>query len=276
MNTTRLVMAVLLLFGLGLSTAQADEKPNPLVDTFEIKIGGYFTTLDTDIRLDLSHEDLGTIISLEDDLDFSSDEKIWRLSGAWLFGSKRRHQLQLSYYKLARDSTAIIEEEIEWEDEVFPINAEVTGFFDISFAQLSYSYWALSREKTALGVSLGVVQVELKAGLDLVEVSQELTAATDISTDLPVPQLGLQLRQEIVPKLLFIATAQYIYVSSIGDYSGSVLFAGGGLEYRPFEHFGFGATYEYGNLNIEAEKGEFTGELDFAVSGLQAYIRFAF
>jgi len=268
---------LIMLFCATVTTAtQADETPNPLVDTVEVKVGGFFTSLDTNIRLDISTEDLGTIIDLEDDLDFSSSEEIWRLSGAYLFGRTRRHQLKLEYYKLSRDSMATIDEEIEWEDEVFPIEAEVTGFFDVEFAQLSYTYWAMSREKTALGATLGVVQIGLKAGIDLVEATQALSAGTDVNTDVPVPLLGLQLRQEIVPRLLFIAGAQYIYVSSIGDYSGNVLFAMGGLEYRPWEHFGFGVNYEYGKLEVEAEKGDFTGELDFTVHGLQAYLRFGF
>lgn len=274
MNRACLVVVLLLLWGVGIPAAQADESENPLVDRIEVKLGGYFTNLDTRLRLDVSTEELGTIISLEDDLDFSHKETLFRTSGAVLFG--RRHQLQLSYYKLARDSYATIDEEIEFEDEVFPINAEVTGFFDVVFAQLSYNFWAVTKERTALGISLGVVDVDLKAGIDLVEDTQGFSAETDLDTDVPVALLGLQLRQVIVPRLLFVGSAEYIYISSIGDYSGNVLFLSGGLEYRAFEHVGFGLNYEYGNLEVDAEKGDFIGDLQFTVQGVQAYIRFAF
>lgn len=266
---------VLLMGVTTISSAQSDESENPLIDRFEFKLGGYFTSLDTTLRLDVDHEDFGTIIGFEDDLDFDKNQTLFRISGAMLLGS--RHQLRLGYYSLDRSSSARIEEEFEWGDETFPFDADVDAFFNLDFIEFSYTYWAITKEKTALGVALGLVSVGLESGIGLQgDRDNGISRETDLKTDVPVPLLGVQVRHAIIPKLILLGGVDYIYISSLGDYSGSVLFLNGGLEYRAFEHLGFGLGYSYGNLSVESTRRLFTGEIDYTMQGLQGYLRFNF
>jgi hypothetical protein len=271
------VAALVLLFMCvtGIAKAQAEQGDIPLIDHFEIKLGGYFTSLDTNLRLDLNSEETGTLINFEDDLDLDKRQTIYRLSAAMLF--KKRHQVRLGYYQLDRSSSSRIEEEIDWGDETFPVNADVDAFFNLYFIEISYTYWALAREKTALGVALGLVSVGVESGIVLVgEREHGIGIDTDLKTDVPVPLIGVQVRHAIIPKLILMGKGDFIYVNSLGDYSGSVLFIGGGLEYRAFKYMGFGLTYDYGHLDVEARSNLFTGEIDYTMQGLQGYLRFNF
>lgn len=277
-RVTSMRIAAILVLLLGVNTipiARAAEEIPPLIDHFDIKIGGYFTSLDTTLRLDVNSEDLGSLVKFEDDLDFNKTHTVIRISAAMLF--KERHQLQLGYYGLDRSSSDRIEEEIEWGDETFPVNADVKGFFNLDFIELSYTYWALKKEKTALGVNLGLVAVGLETGLGLQgEGEQGFSTETDVNTDVPVPLIGAQVRYAIIPRLLLIGKGDFIYVNSLGDYSGTVFFLGGGLEFRAFEHVGFGLFYDYGHLDVQAQRQVLTGEIDYTMQGVEGYIRFNF
>ncbi len=259
----------------GTSIARAAENVPPLIEHFDIKIGGYFTSLNTKLRFDLNSVDEGTRIKFEDDLDFDKTQMVFRISAAMLF--KERHQVLLGYYGLDRTSSGRIEEEIKWGDETFPVDADVKGFFNLDFIEFSYTYWALKKEKTALGVSLGLVAVGLESGIGLQgDREQGISTETDLNTDVPVPLIGVQVRHAIIPKLLLIGKGDFIYVNSLGDYSGSVFFLAGGLEFRAFENVGFGLMYDYGHLDVEAERQVFTGDIDYTMQGVQGYIRFNF
>ena len=183
-NLKRLI--ALLTFLLAVPTlAGVTVDQSQVLDRWTVHIGGYVTSLGTDIRLD-GPNGTGTTISLEDDLGFSSSESVPQFVGGVILG--QRHQISLSYFKTERTSSTTITKEIEWGDEVFPINIDVRAFLDTEFLTLGYTYWFYSSEKTAVGVSGGLTKFNLRSGIQVGGQQSGIGIENDIDTDLPVPQ----------------------------------------------------------------------------------------
>jgi len=96
------------------------------------------------------------------------------------------------------------------------------------------------------------------------------------STDLPVPVLGLAFKYGILEKLILHAYGDFLPSVEIGDVDGSLTNLTAALEYRAFEHVGFGGSYNLLDVDVDVDKGSFRGAVDYSIEGAQLYLRLAF
>jgi len=244
-----------------------------VLDRWAVHIGGYVTSLGTDIRLD-GPNGTGTTISLEDDLGFSSSESVPQFTAGVILG--QRHQISLSYFKTDRTSSTTITKEIEWGDEVFPINIDVSAFLDTEFLTLGYTYWFYSSEKTAIGISGGLTQFNLRSGIEIGGRDAPIGVATDIDTDVPVPQLGASINYALPARFVLIGKLGYISFTDVGGFSGDISSAIAGIQYRPWKHIGFGVNYNWILYDIDSEETGFAGAFEYTIQGFDFYLRLAF
>ncbi len=266
------VTIFLLAAGIGSSTAKADDE-NPMVDKWEFDLGSFFLGSNTDITLYSNVLEEGTKFSLEDDLGFDNSGTSFHLNAAYRIG--RRHQISAGYFNLNRDTTQQLSFDLEWGDETFPIDATVTGYFDMTFLEFGYDYWMLTKERTALSIGLSLSWVSMEAGLGLE--GEEGSIGTDLSSNVPVPTIAMELRQLLVHRLRLTAGLGYMTLSPIPDYKGNVWRSHIGLEHHTFEHVGFGLKYSYDSYDITKETGSLLDwDVAFDLSGFEAYLHFMF
>ena len=272
MITAAILTMFMLASGIAGPTAKAVED-NELVDRWEINLGGIFLGSTTDITLYSNVLGEGTTISLEDDLGFESSPTSIHINAAYLIG--RRHQVSVGYFKLDRDTRQELSFELEWGDEIFPVDTVVTGYFDTTFLEFGYDYWLVTKERTALSIGLSLAWTTLEAGLGVEGVEESLGA--DLSSDVPVPTLGLKLRQHLVHRLILNAGLGYMTLSPLPDYKGDVWRTYLGLEHRTWDHVGFGLKYSYDRYDISKEEGTaLDWDLGFDISGFEVYLHFMF
>lgn len=269
------VVAMTLLMALAAVSAQAgvsvDE--SKVLDRWKFRIGGFLTGLDTKLRLDSpAGQGEGTTISLEDDLGFDSSVSVPRLNLAFIIG--KRHEISAGYFETDRDSTTTLQREIEWEDEVFPINIGVGAFYTTSFFNVAYTYYFYSSETTALGVTGGLVLANLSAGLGVAAIGQGVTVEEDIGTDVPVPQLGFSVNHYLGKRFVLNGLLTYIGFN-LDDWEGSVATALLAVEHRTWKNFGFGLGYSYSNYDIDALSRDFLGKFEYTIDGFEIYARAA-
>ena len=244
-----------------------------VLDRWTLDLGGFLTGLSTDIRLDNPlDESQGTEISLEDDLGFSSSETVPRFRLSFILG--KRHQISAGWYKTDRDSRTTITEEIEWGDETFPVDVDLGAFLNTEFIDVAYTFWFYSSETTALGVTGGLVLATIESGIEIGLVGQEIEIGTDISTDVPVPQLGFSINHYLGARFVLAGDLGYI-AFNLDDWEGSVATANVGVEHRTWKNFGFGLGYGYSDYDIDAKSQDFLGKFNFNVSGFQIFARAA-
>ena len=272
MKRIALVLALLIaVFATG-SQAGVTVDQSKVLDRWTFRIGGFLTGLDTKIRLDSPTGGEGTTVSLEDDLGFSSSESVPRFQLGVILG--QRHEIKGGYYKTDRDSSTTLQRDIEWGDETFPINIGISAFYNTEFVNLAYTYWFYSSESTSLGITGGLVYASLGSGVGISAIGQGIEVEEDISTGVPVPQLGFSVNQYLGKRFVFTGQLGYINFN-LDDFDGSVASARVGVEHRTWRNFGFGLGYGYTGYDIDTLSTNFLGKWEYTVSGFEIYLRAA-
>jgi len=272
MKRLAVVLTLLISFSAVSAYAGVSVDESLVLDRWTFRVGGFLTGLSTDLRLDSPTGGEGTTISLEDDLGFSSSETIPRLNLSVILG--KRHQVGVGWYKTDRDSETTLTRDIEWGDETFPINVDIGGFYNTEFLTVSYTYYFYSSETTALGIQGGLVYANLGAGIGIRLAGPGFEAEEDLSSDIPVPQLGFSVRTYLGKRFVFNGALGYV-AFDLDDWEGSVATALVGVEHRTWKNFGFGLGYSYSAYDVDAKSKDFLGRFEYIIDGFEIYGRAA-
>jgi len=274
MKKLTVVLALLISFSAGTAYAGGvSVDQSKVLDRWTFRVGGFLTGLSTDLRLDNPITgDEGTSISLEDDLGFSSSESVPRLNLGLILG--KRHRILVGWYKTERDSSTTITEEIEWGEETFPIDVTVGAFYNTEFLNFAYTYYFYTSETTSLGITGGLVLANLGSGVGIKLAGLDFDRKNDISTDIPVPQLGFSVNHYLGKRFVFAGTVGYISFN-LDDWEGSVATAIAGVEHRTWKNLGFGVGYSFADYDIDTLAVDFLGAFKYEISGFEFYARAA-
>jgi hypothetical protein len=247
----------------------SDARQDVLFDRIRLTVAGYLPYLDTEMRLDSKQLGTGVRVSMEDDLGLDDSKRSLRLEGGlWL---ARRHRLAFSLLELDRVSTTTVVEEIRWEDEVFVPGVEVVTVLETRTLELQYSYWPVSKERLAVGLTTGFQVESISAGITETGFEVEEDAAADV----PVPFLGVDLRYAITRRLVLEVEAKAVDLS-LGDYAGSLYDLDISLEYRAFRYLGLGFGFSGFDLDGTVDDEDFLGGVEFEHAGVQLFARFRY
>ena len=272
MKRIALVLALLIAAFATQSQAGVSVDQSKVLDRWSLRIGGYLTGLDTTIRLDSPIDGEGTSISLEDDLGFSDSESVPRFRLGLILG--KRHEISGGYYKTDRDSSTTIQREIEWGDEVFPIDLTIGAFYNMEFANIAYTYYFYSSESTALGITGGLVYASLGVGVGAAASGPGVSVEEDVNTSIPVPQLGFTVNHYLGKRFVLAGRVGYI-AFNLDDWEGSVASVGAAIEHRTWNFLGFGLGYGYTDYDVDTLSADFLGQWQYQISGFEIYARAA-
>ena len=107
-------------------------------------------------------------------------------------------------------------------------------------------------ERHDFGVGAGFHWLEISAfirGDILVSGAPNEFRRESVRAEFPLPNVGVWYRYSLSPKWAFRSRFDYLSVE-IGDYNGSLVNASLGLNYRMFENFGFGLSYNIFELDL--------------------------
>lgn len=263
--------------------AHAEEAIHPKLGArVYLDVGGYVPAIDTQLRIDGTVSGTGqrgTVIDLEDDLDFEDRPTLpyallnLRLGQRW--------RIEGEYFALDRDKTTVIDRELEIGDSVFPINSTVNSHFHSDIYRLSAGYSFLKRPNSELGVALGVHVTTFDLGIRTE--GALVTVSETADTLAPLPTLGFYGYYAFSPRWLMQGRAD-IFSLEYEDYSGSLLNLNVAIEYQLAKHVGVGAGYRYVDLELTADKAldigsataDVSGEFQYQYSGPTLYLSFGF
>ena len=269
-------LAVLLL---SVATPAAAQRGyEPLFDKFNLRLEGSWIASSTSMRLDSELLGRGTELDFEDDLDLDGSSTIPSLAFDWQIA--KRHKLGVRWQDLGRDSTSQALEEINWGDEVIPVNANITLSFDITQYFVDYAYFPWVKENWAAGFGLGVRVMEMSATLAWEE--EDLEGSTEAQGTGPLPYLYFEYRRLFSDDWRFVAGLGWLSVK-VEDIEGSQYVGRVGIEYLAGEHWGFGAAFNVATIDVdwkglETESGEslYTGAIELDVNDVSLFARFRF
>jgi hypothetical protein len=223
-------------------------------DRFHIGAGAFFVGHDTFALLRPSGTDIPGI-NVERDTEIPADTSDFRLEGYVRLG--RRHRLVLGYAQMNRDAVSRLKGEIQWDDEIFPVDAQVATLWDTRIVNFKYRFALFKSERVDVGISAGLFAVKVTSGIALSNDIGDVEG--DVSEQAPLPMLGLGLEWEFARGFLLRARGQYLAISIQDTVDGKWGEALAAVEWYPFEslrQLGIGAGYNYADIDVQLEFGE--------------------
>lgn len=253
----------------------AAAQESALFPRFSLTYGSYAGGFDTDVRVDdTTTEAVGTEINLESELGLDDAEQLGRFAVRWR--PFNRHELAATYTAARRSGFEAIDREITFEDNTYPVNAEVTTQFDTDLTELTYTYWLRKRERDGFGLTLGVSRIALDASLVATRPGQSVAITNEATTDVPVALIGAQARFAFGSRVLAEVSGATLPRVEIGEYSGRALTGRAAVEVRLFRALGIGAAYNYFRIDGGIEQLDFTGDISMTVRGAEAFVSLGF
>lgn len=264
-SLTALAAAFLVLLGSPLTTFAADS-PDVLTDPFFVSLGSFILSTDTKVRLDGKIDD-GSLVDWEQKFG-KGDVTRFRIDGFWRFAD--RHKVRFLWFNNRRTNSTTLDEEIEWGDETFPVNAKVKGEFDFDVYELAYEYAFLRRPSYELTGTIGLHYTDLSLALSARGSVNDGQISGDIrkeaSVGAPLPAFGLRALWTLPYNLSLDASAQY-FALSIDEYDGSLADYKVVLTWQPKKWLGLGIGYNQFGVDVNIGKDKFNGSLDWSYRG---------
>lgn len=206
-----------------------------------MSLGTYFVSTDTEIALNGSAGQAGTVIDLERDTRMD-DSNRFRLDGLWRVGGGR-HRVHAMYFDVDRSGSRQIDRQLVVGDTIYPVNAAVSAEFEARIFELAYEYAFLSRESLEVAASIGAHALSFDFGISgngLVNGRPVTGAAESGDTNAPLPVIGLR--------------AMWMFS----------------------EHVGAGVGWNRFTVDVDAKKNSFDGTFDWKYQGAQVFLTGSF
>jgi len=260
--------------------AQAQRAFEPLFDKLNVRVEGSWVSLLTDIRLDSEALGRGTTLSFEDDLDLGSQEIIPTVAFEWQIA--KRHKVGIRWQDISRRSNSQALTEIQWGDEVIPVEAGVTLGFDVTQTFIDYAYFPWVKERWAGGFGLGVRWMDIAATLAWESQGLSNSGSTEAKGTGPLPYLYFEYRLLLSDNWRFKAGLGWLQVR-IGDIDGGQWVGRADIEYLLGRHWGFGGALNIATIDVdwkglENEEGDslYTGAINMDINDVSLFLRFRF
>jgi len=272
------VFLVLVLAAAAPGQAQSDFEP--LFDRFNFKIAGSWMMMTTEIRLDSEIIGEGTTLSFEDDLNLGKNKTVPTVAFEWQIA--RKHKLGVRWQDIGRDSSAHALTEIQWGDEIIPVDADITLGFDITQTFVDYAYYPWVKENWAAGFGLGLRVMGFSATLAWREGNLDVEDSSEVKALGPLPYLYFEYRRLFSDHWRFITGLGWLHVE-IGDIKGGQWIGRTSIEYLLGKNWAFGGALNLAKVNVdwrglENTEGQdlYTGAVDLAVHDLSVFGRVRF
>lgn len=243
-------------------------------ERFSINVGGFAAGLNSDLSFGSTQLGLGLNINLEDALGLKVNSLVLRSEVEYTFGNRFRHSGRFSYYGFFRNSKKVLESELEIGDVTFPVGTNVQSQFNMEIFKLDYAYAIYLDERVKLNATFGFFVMPINFFASAADVQRVATAFVA-----PLPVIGLRTNFAVTPKFYIMQNIELLYIE-IGTFTGSMTDINLRAEYKPWDHFGFGAGLNSYRLSITKTKADssldFVGSIKTGYTGFLLYAKYFF
>jgi hypothetical protein len=275
----------LLLPGMVIHCVAADEpadmqpkEPEFIWEKGSVSVGGLVAVFNS--SLSLSANNLGVTADAEKLLNLQTELTVFQLNAMYRPGETRRNQIDFTYAAYHRSGEGVLDEDLVIGDVTLPAGSTLNTVFNFDIIRTTYSYAFLQDDRMRIAAGLGVYVLPLKYSIKSSAVGEnENLEGADVT--LPLPTLALRTDFLLTHNLYLTAGLDAMYIQ-ISDFKGSLYDAHIALEYRPWEHVGFGVGYTSFSAFVQGSDSSsypganFTGEVDVNYAGLLLYCNFLF
>jgi len=191
----------------------------------------------------------------------------WRFTDRWRF--------EANYFSTDNDGSASTPD-IEWGDAIF--NGKVSISNDTKLARAAVGYSFLKNDRAELGAGAGLHYLDWEAKLtgDATINGEPVFSFTE-----PASVSGFAPNLAFFGNYAFneqwLLTGRFDWISAdINNFSGSLKRFGAAIMYQPFKHVGFGAGYDYLDVDVGYKKNDKKTSINGNVYGPQLFVTLNF
>ncbi|MDI1354558.1 MAG: hypothetical protein PSX36_06555 [bacterium] len=260
-----LIFSSLIFIASGQKNADSLFKPHAY-----LYFSGYVPEITTSIRFDSKTAHIGTVVSLENSLNFDENPKLWRADGYIRAG--KRSAFALTFLSINRNRSWTLERDLKFRDTTFTTGANAKMYFNTNYWGLSYRYSIFSKPTWSAGLSFGLRILTVKTGITA---ESKLFGSYSSNSQLVVPAalVGFHGAAYLWKRLQFRYTWEFLRlnVEGIKIYVFDNNFA---LEYFILKNVGLGASYSEVSYRINEIpfSEEFSGQIEYTVSGFSLFL----
>jgi hypothetical protein len=262
-----------LLLGCHLQSAQAardylSPTPPPYVieDRFRLEVDILHANYETQIRLDETPQNPGTLISAEEDLGLDDTDTVLQLELTLLPGD--HHLVRLHGLSMRRNGYAYLTRNIEWDDRTYAAGQRVDSRINISMIGLTYGWLPFRTDRYEFGVTAGVQIADVEMN---VEVRSEPPEETEEGIA-PIPFVGIEGRYDFSRRWSIDGRYQYLSLSK-DDLDAKITDARFAIRWRKNQHFVLGLGYRLFDLNIESLDEDTPGFVSLGMKGPMLFVQ---
>jgi hypothetical protein len=269
--------ACCLLAGAVAAPAWAQSPAQALLDNkFVFNLGGF--VVNSDVKAGLNGQS-----TTNPDVDFDETfgqagdstriraDALWRITPA--------HQLRYSYFDYSRETSRVIDRDINWGDYTFTVGGLVEVERSFKVHALAYEWAFLRRPTYEVAASFGVhytdLSLQLSGNATVTDANGNVTAVgatvRESSLKAPLPLIGLRGGWVMAPQWYLDGEAR-IFKLDIDGYDGNWSDLGVNVTWMFHPNFGVGAGYNRFYTKVDVDRDNFNGHLKFGYSGLRLFV----
>ena len=228
----------------------AQSEYSTLFDVFNFKFAASWVEMGTELRMDSEATGMGTTLDFEKDLDFVKNQIIPTLGFGWQIAGK--HRLGFRWQEIRRASTSRAYTEIQWGDEVVPIDAEISLNLDIVQYFFDYAYFKWGNERWAAGFGGGLRLMDIRTGLAFSEKTTQIEGSSEAKFLGPLPYVYFEYRRILAKDWRIISGLGWLSVK-VNDIEGSQVIGRVDLEFLAGERWSLGGTLNFAAIHADWE-----------------------
>jgi hypothetical protein len=253
--------------------AQDTAEQHPFLSAkFALSVGVFYPDRDIRLRASGSIEpapeeliDFGEEFSISESDSTFAAEFGWRYTERWSF--------RMQYFDSEGESTAVLDEDIEWEDLVFLEGTRASAGTGFELTRFFWGYSLYQRPSQEFGIGAGFHWLHVSAFIAGTAETPDgpQFAREGASVDAPLPNIGLWYIHALSPRWAFRTRLDY-FNADIYPYDGTFVNATAGLNFKANEWFNIGAAYNYVELDVGVDGSNWRGEIKTRYDGIYVYL----
>lgn len=249
-----------------------------LTQRFVLNLGLFVSSKTVKVGIDGSDEDLSA--DYENDFDYNEYESTLSVDFYYRFSKNKKWSVAFEYFGVKTSNQQVLESEIEWDDTIYPVGAEVEAGFDFNLYRVFFGRTISRGDKHELIGGLGIHAINIRAYLQGIAYLGDDDIELDlvfkpVSIIAPVPNVGVKYIYAPNSKWTLGARVDWFSLNT-GTYNGYLWNIAPSVTYTPFKHAGLGVSYRYFNTSLEIDENAWHGNIDFLYHGPLFYLTINF
>ena len=269
MKSILTIVVFLVTFGSAFSQ-QEDDKHPLLADRFIIGAGWYFPARDVKLGIegsvDLEEQEE---IDFDETLGLEKGENTFNFNFMWRFSKSKLWSVRGESFKVGATRNVTLDEEIEWEDVIYPVGGEAKVSYEIGLYRIFFGRAISTGQKHELGGGLGIHGLNVKASVEgnvIIDGQSAGFERSDVSAFLPLPNIGFWYFWAPTDRWAFSASVDWFDVK-IDNISGGLWNVSPGVTFQIIRNLGVNVNYQFVKFNADINKDSFKGSFDLKFSG---------